>query len=138
MTEMPLLLRGVLSLWFMAEQTALLVVPIAAVVGFISWRTWPRADRDQRRLLWLVLLLLPIIFIAVWAGIFWADGYQPDRGGLGYGLGIPLFLEIAIAVTLCITMHGLRLWAVMYGLLGVFVAMLFAFIGTMAMTGSWI
>lgn len=138
MTEMPLVIRAVWSLWFMAEQTAILVVPVVAVIGFFSWRAWPRAGGDQRRLLRLFWLLPPIIFIAVWTGIFWADGHQPDRGGLGYGIGIPLLSEIAIAVTLCITLRGLRLWAVMYGLFGVFVAALFAFIGAMAMTGEWI
>lgn len=138
---MQLIGKSIWTLLFMIDQTAILILPPLVLIVGISFFTRNIVKGNKLQALWFLTLLIPPILMAAWSGLNWNDwqnGWQRDTKAEQSVLVYLFAAEVVLSVALVVLLPGRRLWAALFSLLGLWIALLFWFIGVMAISGSWL
>lgn len=118
-------------------------VPFTILVA-LAWRGFVRRDVNERKRLWIPILLLPAIWIAIglFAGIFWRDPSHPLPASghfwLEYTPVAGVMLSLITSISFIFHQRGARLFLVSYSIINIYISVMAAFIAGMAVTGVWI
>lgn len=134
--------NGVWTLGFMLSQIWPLLLPAVGLVllgsFLISSTSSSTTGGSKTQLLWLLLLVVPCLFIVLLTSVSWPKPPTSANSASAYTLWLSALLEVVLAIYLMIRLKAYPLWAVMYGLLGIYTATLLAFVGAMAVSNSWL